>query len=284
MACDTPLSIHPKGWIKPVDVPCGKCPPCKRRRVNSWVFRLNQQDKISTASHFITLTYDTRYIPISSNGFMTLQKRDLQLYWKRLRKSIKTSFPDRDIKIKFFAVGEYGSKRSRPHYHAIVFNVPDVELFSKAWQLGSVHVGRVSGASLAYTCKYIDKPSRIPMHSRDDRVPEYSTVSNGIGKNYLTDAIKKYHKADITRNWVRSDYGTKIALPRYYRDKIYDDLEKKAQVRHILKVNSIKENLAYMEYLNDYGFFDEGFTFDRYMESQKYGRYFHFYKNQKQRL
>ena len=105
MPCDTPYSVKPKGWLNAIDVPCGKCPNCKKRRVNEWVFRLQEEDKVSSTSYFITLTYDTVVVPISPNGFMTLKKRDLQLFWKRLRKAI-----GKGPKIRYYAVGEYGSK------------------------------------------------------------------------------------------------------------------------------------------------------------------------------
>ena len=59
MPCDTPYSVKPKGWLNAIDVPCGKCPNCKKRRVNEWVFRLQEEDKVSSTSYFITLTYDT---------------------------------------------------------------------------------------------------------------------------------------------------------------------------------------------------------------------------------
>lgn len=156
MACDSPFFVTPKGRFSAVPVPCGRCPPCKQRRVNSWVFRLMQEEKRSSSAYFVTLTYDTRFVPISDNGFMTLRKKDYQDFMKRLRKLSP------HVSIKYYAAGEYGSKFNRPHYHAIMFNVPDIELFAKAWsldgiQLGAVHVGSVTGDSIAYTMKYIAK-------------------------------------------------------------------------------------------------------------------------------
>jgi len=156
-----------------ISVPCNKCEKCTKRRISGWSFRLMEQDKISTCSHFITLTYDTEHVPFTKNGFMDLKKRDLQLFFKRLR---KCHIADPKYPIKYYAAGEYGGKTNRPHYHIILFNAA-IELIQPAWQLGSVHYGTVSEASVGYTCKYIQKPKRIPMHRNDDRQTEFALMS-----------------------------------------------------------------------------------------------------------
>lgn len=210
-------------------VPCGKCPPCLSRRANGWQFRLLQHEKVSESAIFVTLTYDTRHVPISKRGFMSLDKQDFQKFMKRLRK-VSPKLP----KISYYAVGEYGSTTFRPHYHAIMFNVnPDnVPL---AWTLGEIHIGQVSGASVAYTTKYLNKGKIIPTHAKDDRVPEFSLMSKGLGANYLTPEMIAYHKADLSRNYVTVEGNVKIAMPRYLREKIYDDEERAAQAREIAK-------------------------------------------------
>jgi len=212
-------------------VPCGKCPPCVQRRANGWIFRLLQQDKVSNTAAFVTLTYDTTHVPISKRGFMTLCKRDFQLFMKRLRK-----LHPKDSKLKYYAVGEYGSKTFRPHYHAIIFDL-DKNLVPDAWTLGDVHIGDVSGASVAYTTKYLSKGKIIPVHSNDDRVPEFSLMSKKLGINYLSDAVIKYHQADISRNYVMLEGGVKIAMPRYFREKIYTDEQRKEQGHLIAKIS-----------------------------------------------
>lgn len=113
---------------------------------------------------------------------MSLCKRDLQLFFKRLRK--KT-----DGKVIYYAVGEYGSNYSRPHYHIILFNAQQQDVIT-AWtkdgkEIGSVYFGQVAEASIGYTLKYISKEKRIPLHANDDRQREFSLMSKGIGKNYI---------------------------------------------------------------------------------------------------
>lgn len=181
MACYFPFAVRDpkatfrdvKGWI---NVPCGKCPDCLVRRSNMWQVRLVEEDKISSSSLFVTLTYDPEHCPISENGFMTLDKSDVQKFMKRLRKISPSG-----KKIRYYAAGEYGEKFSRPHYHMILFDA-DKELVRKAWSLekkeiGDVHIGEASGAAIAYTLKYIHKGKVVPVHGNDDRVPEFALMS-----------------------------------------------------------------------------------------------------------
>lgn len=155
---------------------CGSCPDCRIARASDWSFRLMEQDKVSDSSLFITLTYDTKYVPITKAGFMSLDKRDLQLFFKRLRKGNQ----DVQRKLKYYAVGEYGGRTRRPHYHVIAFSTSISEVES-AWQLGAAHFGIVTGASVGYTLKYITKNRSVPMHWNDDRVPEFSLMSKNWG-------------------------------------------------------------------------------------------------------
>jgi len=274
--CDSPYYVLPKAATEKVPVPCGRCPPCKLRRVNSWVFRLLEEDKVSSSAYFVTLTYDTRFVPITQHGFMSLQKKDVQDYWKRLRKLCPGST------LKYYVAGEYGTNNKRPHYHAIVFNCPDEKLFNDAWGLGSVVIGKVSSDSIAYTMKYIDKPSRVPEHSRDDRLPEFSLMSKGLGKSYLSDQMVKYHKDDLSRLYATRPGGHRIALPRYYKQKIYTDHEQKIQMRLAQDVADKQEALDIAEYYGIYGR-NNVFTYEQHKDSKRFGRYQNFYKTLKNR-
>lgn len=222
--CLTPFTAKTKDMTRPnIPVPCGKCPECVARRTSAWSFRLMQEDKNSSMSQFITLTYDTQNVPITKAGYMSLDKRGIQLFFKRLRKLNASS----ESSIKYYMCGEYGSKTMRPHYHIILFNCR-IETIQAAWDVGRVHYGTVSGASVGYTLKYLCKPKRIPMHTNDDRQPEFSLMSKGLGRNYLTPQIVRWHKADLdNRVYVNLEDGKKASMPRYYKDKIYTDQERK---------------------------------------------------------
>lgn len=211
-------------WTRIIDgvehtIPCGKCINCKKRRISAWSFRLMEEDKKSSSSLFITLTYDTMNVPLTQKGYMDLNKRHLQLFFKRLRKR-------NGEKIKYYACGEYGGQTDRPHYHIILFNA-DIESIQPAWNMGQVHYGKVGEASVGYTLKYICKQSKIPKHRNDDRTKEFALMSKGLGKNYINSKMIDWHKADLTnRMYVNLKDGKKATMPRYYKEKMYTDEEK----------------------------------------------------------
>lgn len=229
-------------------VPCSKCVECKKRRASAWSYRLMQEAKVSSSAYFITLTYDTKHVPITKSGYMDISKRDLQLFFKRLRKA-HASLDKVGKPLKYYAVGEFGGRTFRPHYHVILFNASlDILIgevsagnvrrrvlelngkfnFScKTWSLGHMTVGQVSGASVGYTLKYISKVSKIPLHRNDDRTPEFSLMSKGLGIDYLTPAMIRWHKADLeNRMYVNLEDGKVASMPRYYKDKLYNQFER----------------------------------------------------------
>lgn len=254
MACDSPIWIKSKGQDLPV--PCGKCPACKTRRVNEWVFRLMwEEERNSFSSHFVTLTYDTAHVPLSPYGFMTLRKSDFQNFMKRLRK-IDTDFRGREavklLPLKYYACGEYGSTYSRPHYHAIILNCQNPDWYAQAWsldgvQFGNVDVGTCTTDSVAYCLKYIDKNNhtkRAVRHARDDREFEFPLMSKGLGQSYVqSDSIKAYHQADLSRNYLTKRGGYRVAMPRYYREKLFSekDLEIQRDIINIAVSNADAE-------------------------------------------
>lgn len=208
-------------------VPCGKCPECLKRRTSGWSFRLLQEEKTACSAHFITLTYDTQYVPITDRNFKSLDKQDLQKFFKRLRFNHNPTNLPGIPPIRYYAVGEYGGKTMRPHYHIILFNA-HITLIQPSWGLGHVHYGKVSGASIGYTLKYVCKPGKVPLHKNDDRQKEFALMSKGLGKNYLTEAMKQWHLNDLEgRMYCNLTDGKKISMPRYFKDKIYSNMERK---------------------------------------------------------
>lgn len=228
--CISPYNVKHRTKPETIPVPCGKCYNCKQRRGSQWSFRLMQHEKVSCSSQFITLTYDTTHVPITSAGYMGLRFSDVQLFFKRLRKAHTSAayrkkgldMGSAKYRLKYFCVGEYGDTYKRPHYHIILFN-SDVQLIQSAWNKGEIHYGEVSGASVGYTLKYITKEGWRPMHKNDDREKPRYQMSKGLGLNYLTPAIIKFHKTTADNMYCTTEQGQKIAMPRYYKDKIWPE-------------------------------------------------------------
>lgn len=209
-------------------VQCGRCAGCLTRRVSNWSLRLQYEGKRHWDSYFLTLTYDTDHVPISEKGLMTLRKKHVSEFMKRLR------YYSNGNKIRFYACGEYGTARKRPHYHIILFGSNPSAIY-RAWAscdrktgefipFGDIYYGTVTGASIGYVLKYMTKPWK-PHAANDDREREFQLQSQKLGDNYLTDAMKEWHLSDLENNYYSIVPGTdkKAPLPRYYKLKIYND-------------------------------------------------------------
>jgi hypothetical protein len=241
------------------------------RRTSVWTFRLKTHAKNAITSYFITLTYDTRFVPISSKGYLTLCKRDVQLYFKKLRKAHGKDHEP----IKYYLAGEYGSKTFRPHYHIILFNALE-EYIQKSWDKGEIHIGELTEASAAYTAKYINKGKIIPMHKNDDRVPEFSLMSKKLGLNYLSEKIIHYHRADIERNYITLEDGKKISLPRYFREKIWTENERRKQA------DILAQKFKEIEDQKEQEYYTKNQTIEGYEELKNSGRAQRIFQHQQQ--
>lgn len=207
--CVAPRTITRRNKID--IVPCGRCLFCLSKKRADWSFRLTQELKGSTSAAFVTMTYTDETIP--SDG---LSKRDVQLFFKKLRKV-------NSCKVRYYAVGEYGSRTHRAHYHAIVFNLDrDLDILP-LWSHGHIMLGTVTPASIHYVTKYVI--NKIDYDKNSDQNKPFALMSRrpGIGSRYL-DIMVKWHRED-SRNYVVNQ-GFKQALPRFYRDRMWDDFER----------------------------------------------------------
>ena len=204
------------------------------RKVDEWAFRVQREiDRETTQSvHFVTLTYDNKNVPLTKNGFMTLSKDDVRKYLENLKKYNKRH---KYAPVKYFLVGEYGSSKQmgRPHYHAIIFNVTTAERLN-TWGKGNVDIGLDVGTNaVGYIADYIFKSSKVPLFERDDRLKEFRFISNGLGSNYLTKDMVDYHRRHFFENSVTLKGGKKIAMPRYFQKKIFDEKERIERAAYI---------------------------------------------------
>jgi hypothetical protein len=201
---------------------CGKCINCRNKRIAGWSARLMKEDAHSCASFFLTLTYNPDKLMFCPKNRPTLWPSHLTSYWKMLRKNLKkTTF-------KYYACGEYGSNRQRPHYHAI-FMVKNTDLsavqllnaIEKYWPHGETFVGTVTAESVAYVLKYISKKGSVPQYAGDTRTKEFQRSSKGLGIDYLKN-IGNWHTNDLlNRAYIPLQGGNRAPVPRYYKDKLY---------------------------------------------------------------
>lgn len=251
MACISPVFIRKSGVR--YFVPCGKCNFCLERKRSDWTFRLIQEEKVSTGSKFLTLTYDDKHINndepdcvrVARNGLPQLCKRDLQLFQKRLRKANEDLS---DYPLRYYSVGEYGTITARPHYHSIVFNVHPKLLMKMVdiWKWGHVHVGECEMASIHYVTKYcINRETDYPGREKPFA---FMSTKPGIGVNYLA-THTDWHRADM-RNYTFVN-GYKKAIPRYYKNRLFTDREREtlaAEALYLMDISysdTVKENFRF---------------------------------------
>lgn len=208
MTCTKPIRLG-SGFV----VPCGHCMACRIKRTQEWATRLMDEAAYYKKSVFVTLTYDEEHVPI--NG--SLVKEDLQLYMKRLRKSIEPE------KIKFYASGEYGETKGRPHYHLIIFNmdVKDKKIFENAWKRGRVHCGECNELTCRYVASYVQKKLNGPKAKEvyGEKEAPFQLCSRGLGKRWALDNrnyLNAYKSITVK--------GKPVGIPRYYV-KVIPDLD-----------------------------------------------------------
>lgn len=217
MKCLTPISVENKRYkeLKPKYpnvtrfnlVPCGKCVNCLKNYINTWVYRFQMESRTSTYSYFVTLTYDDEFLP--SKG---VSKSEIQRFFKRVRKGFSES--EIPLELKYFCIAEYGPTTFRPHYHFVAFsNLPIC--FENYWNKGFVAQDDVLTERFVYVAKYHVTKGQIQVEGKN---PTFSLISNSIGLS----GFKEIDLVNAINNesYVFNDDGFRIAIPKYFKDKL----------------------------------------------------------------
>ncbi len=166
---------------------CGQCRACRVRRSQEWVTRLMMESYSHSESVFTTLTY--------AEDRVSVAKRDLQKFLKRLRSRLA---PDR---FRYFAVGEYGERTGRPHYHIMLFGVGvgQESNIEEAWRNGFIKVDELNRARCRYIVKYTIKRLTQPDAFSDGRSPEFALMSRkpSLGRAMLQSAMECARRSGI---------------------------------------------------------------------------------------
>lgn len=215
--CERPRLIDRK-WF----TGCGRCLFCRIQRRTVWSMRMLHHQVKYPDSAFITLTYDSEHLPVRGSDIRgILVKDDLQRFFKRLRVNlIRSDQLEPGQKITYYACGEYGEDKERPHFHAIVFGSKSVEVKSviqDAWNLGRVDVSCVVPESIRYVAGYVAKKLGDFAYDRTRPAP-FQISSQGLGVEWLLgNQLRVLYDAAI------SFKGKSFNIPRYYREKLLDN-------------------------------------------------------------
>lgn len=185
---------------------CGQCMPCRINRRRLWVSRMMLEAYGHGDSVFATFTYDDEHLPLGGE----LRKDDLRLFFKRARHSVG--------KFRYFAVGEYGSRGARPHYHAALFGVSTLQqaALEAAWGQGFVHLGELNERSAGYLAGYIAKGmTRAEDERLEGKQPEFAVMSRrpGLGAGAVAGiAAAEWTRGGAAAVAVEGDVATVVRI------------------------------------------------------------------------
>lgn len=285
----------PDGKHESLEIPCGRCIGCRLDYSRQWANRCMLELKYHEKACFVTLTYDSDHVPRSwyddpSTGeacpSLTLRKRDLQLFFKKVRKR----FPE--SRIRYFGCGEYGPSTYRPHYHLIIFGIDFSEdrvpyrqsktlnpmymspTLDKLWTFpsrvdegshttnaGIATIQDVCWETCAYAARYVTKKLNGlegEFYKEFNLEPPFAVMSRrpGIGRMYYDENPELYRHAYI--NVATETGGLKFAPPKYF-DRLLeeDDFEQYTEIKETRKrmaeaaqkVKLASTDLDYFSYL-----------------------------------
>lgn len=231
-------------YRREITIPCGHCLGCRLDHANMWATRIAMESKNWKNNCFVTLTYNTPNLPLSEKGLMTLRKKDIQDFMKRLRyyEKGKESWINPingkiENPIRYFMCGEYGPKGGRPHYHMAIFNWQpnDLERYKqnkhedwsftsktlqKIWGKGFVVIEELNYNSACYIARYVQKKAGLEPKHREytGKEIEEEKVDERNGEIFIH--IKKEVKKQLTeteQEFIEMSRGVGIGR-KYWED------------------------------------------------------------------
>ena len=208
-----------------VPVDCGRCINCFRKYMGSWRFRLIHEflsltPEQRSRSYYVTLTIEPK--------FYTEKKPLLKLMVRRFLDRARKKYGH---SIRHFLVTERGEDTNRYHFHGFFFdtNVISSDIWN-LWHYGYVTVFNLGDINeniyrdIAYTTTYITKGRKgsLPMVLAPEDRP-LVLVSPGLGANYAKTHKEFHHQNGILIPFAMEQNGTMRSLPRYLRQKVFDE-------------------------------------------------------------
>lgn len=260
---------------------CGYCYGCRTKKANEWSLRVAQQvfiDRLENKNAaFITLTYNDENL--NPEG---VQKKDIELFFKRLRKHLTPLkcevsadskitkkylnslryklklLPEKD-KFKYFLCAEYGTIRGRAHYHFIMTGFKNSitrikKLVDIVWSKGFTQTHSCTSATINYVSRYMVKDYDMILKpeeyiNKKGREYPFRLVSKSFGKQYM---IKYLSDVLEYKHYIHA--GIKFSVPRTYQrwirqiigsDKFYEYFTKSFNDHKIANILSICAEVNY---------------------------------------
>lgn len=256
--CYSPINIYQPYAKRYVTVPCGRCIACARRRRRNVAIRLVEEfkDKKNVQAYMLTLTYNEEHLPWATwesglNREITapvLNRRDMQLFLKRLRKYYKTYH---DLELRIFYCGEYGKSLSRPHFHAVVFCTHPIDReelrrkVTELWGFGYIVCKPCDSGAAWYVSKYVVdstlESQRWKNYPRCFR--PFCQSPKHLGMAYVSETLIKRMKEHLKNNeydkigytLVKNGKAAICAFPPVFFDAIFSKVEKAAIISNAIE-------------------------------------------------
>ena len=192
MKCSNPIPSQYHGlWI---NLSCRQCLSCRINKQREWTARIMLESLSAAHSTFITLTYRDEDLPDPPN----IKKEHAVAWQKQFRIKLARQY---SLKCRFYTIGEYGGKKGRPHYHAIIFGPSHLiseEISLKAWPYGFIKASPMLPTHAAYVARYTTKKLQ-KSKATSYGAPEFAIMSRkpAIGSAY-TETIAAELKNRLT--------------------------------------------------------------------------------------
>lgn len=244
--------------------PCGQCLHCRINKRRTWAHRIVLESLNHTSNSFVTLTYRPEDMP---GEFMHPETGQIfaagsvnPWHHETFMKDLRYHFMKETGKtVRFYAIGEYGDKLERPHYHYALFGFPrcsdgaryvghrfipcgcpSCKFLSDRWQKGNIFAGDLTLESASYIAEYVNKKLTTASDYRQDgyygltnaqklrgRHPEFPRMSTRPGiaawaADSAASQLAFYKKlGDIEIPHAFNHAGKSLPLGRYLSDRIH---------------------------------------------------------------
>ena len=227
--CTSPLrirnnSVYYIGINQPshYDVPCGRCDECRSLGMSDWQTRLSYEIdalyKRNGVAVFLTFTYNDLNLPkFDFDGVVSscFDRKGVLRFLNNLKVNAYKKFGVSSY--KYFFVSEYGKHTKRPHYHALFFLEPAVnvvefcELCRSLWRYGFMFP-KFDKARGVYVDNF-NKPCSVTIRSLAGGakyVSKYVTKDLSFyNLPFVSAYIDKHKNNDLIKN----------ALPKHWQSK-----------------------------------------------------------------
>ena len=223
-----------------IPIKCGCCIECRKQKQREWRVRLEEELR-SKYGYFITLTISPEGIKdLEEKTGLNWEENPNEIASKGLRLFLERVRKDTGKSMHHWCVTELGEDKDRIHLHGIFFGQRSAELIKKHWKYGFIFIGQYCNSrSVNYMTKYMLKV--------DIKHPEFKQIvlaSPGIGKGYFDRLDWQWQKQNYERLEVPTytfRNGTKMAMPKYYKDKLFTEKE-----RNRMWINNLNRGILWI--------------------------------------